>query len=116
MFQIKFSTGEVYSSEAAVSVFDAANALGIMSRAVLTCKIDGEMKELSTTEARIYKAIDNLEAVIQHNEADISTWLPLEYDLQLQYGRENVAFSPWFRQLKQELDQWTRAKISQETK
>ncbi|MBP3591591.1 MAG: threonine--tRNA ligase [Clostridia bacterium] len=48
MFQIKFSTGEVYSSEAAVSVFDAANALGIMSRAVLTCKIDGEMKELST--------------------------------------------------------------------
>ena len=48
MFEIKFSTGEVYSSEVAVSVFDAANALGIMSRAVLTCKINGEMKELST--------------------------------------------------------------------
>ncbi len=48
MFNIKFSTGEVYSSEAAVSVFDAANALGIMSRAVLTCKVNGEMKELST--------------------------------------------------------------------
>ena len=48
MFEIKFSTGEVYSSEAAVSVFDAANALGIMSRAVLTCKVNGEMKELST--------------------------------------------------------------------
>ena len=48
MFEIKFSTGEVYSSEAAVSVFDAANALGIMSRAVLTCKVNGELKELST--------------------------------------------------------------------
>ncbi len=48
MFNIKFSTGEVYASEVAVSVFDAANALGIMSRAVLTCKINGEMKELST--------------------------------------------------------------------
>ena len=48
MFEIKFSTGEVYSSEVAVSVFDAANALGIMSRAVLTCKVNGEMKELST--------------------------------------------------------------------
>lgn len=75
-----------------------------------------EMNALETPEAKIYKALDKMEAVIQHNEADISTWLPLEYDLQLQYGRENVAFSPWFRQLKQELDQWTRTKISQETK
>ncbi len=48
MFKIKFSTGEVYSSEEAVSVFDAASALGIMSRAVLTCKINGELRELST--------------------------------------------------------------------
>ena len=48
MFQIKFATGEVYSSEAAVSVFDAASALGIMSRAVLTCKVNGELRELST--------------------------------------------------------------------
>ena len=48
MFQIKFATGEVYSSEAPVSVFDAASALGIMSRAVLTCKVNGELRELST--------------------------------------------------------------------
>jgi putative hydrolase of HD superfamily len=73
-----------------------------------------EMNALETQEAKIYKALDKLEAVIQHNEADIATWLPLEYDLQLQYGRENVAFSPWFRQLKQELDQWTRDKIARE--
>lgn len=36
-----------------------------------------EMNELKTPEAKLYKALDKLEAVIQHNEADISTWLPL---------------------------------------
>ena len=54
-----------------------------------------------------------MEAVIQHNESDISTWLPLEYDLQLRYGAENVQFSPWFRELKVEIDDWTRRKIAE---
>ena len=75
-----------------------------------------EMAELETLEARIYKALDKMEAVIQHNESDISTWLPLEYDLQLRYGAENVAFSPWFRELKEEVDRWTRHKISENGK
>lgn len=72
-----------------------------------------EMKELQTQEAKIYKALDRLEAVIQHNESDISTWLPLEYDLQLTYGRENVTFSPYFQALKAEIDDWTRRKIAE---
>ncbi len=70
-----------------------------------------EMKELQTQEARIYKALDKMEAVIQHNESDIATWLPLEYDLQLRYGAENVTFHPWFQALKGEIDGWTRRKI-----
>ena len=70
-----------------------------------------EMNALQTLEAKIYKALDKMEAVIQHNEADISSWLPLEYDLQLVYGEENVQFSPWFRQLKEEVNNWTREKI-----
>ncbi len=72
-----------------------------------------EMNALETREARIYKALDKMEAVIQHNESDISTWLPLEYDLQLRYGAENVKFSPWFQSLKAEIDDWTRRKIAQ---
>ncbi len=50
------------------------------------------MKERKTTEAKLYKALDKMEVVIQHNEADISTWLPLEYDLQLTYGEKETAF------------------------
>ena len=72
-----------------------------------------EMNALETQEAKIYKALDKMEAVIQHNESDISTWLPLEYDLQLRYGAENVQFSPWFQSLKGEIDDWTRRKISE---
>ena len=75
----------------------------------------GEMRALETLEAKIYKAMDKLEAVIQHNEADIATWLPLEYDLQLTYGEENVAFSPYFRELKQAVNDCTRRKIAAES-
>ncbi len=73
-----------------------------------------EMDAMDTDEARLYKALDNLEAVIQHNESDISTWLPLEYDLQLTYGSDKVGFSPYLQVLKAELDAWTLRKIAQE--
>lgn len=73
-----------------------------------------EMSELSTKEAKLYKALDKLEAVIQHNEADISSWLPLEYDLQLTYGAEEVAFSPYLTKMKEYIDEWTREKIAKE--
>ena len=35
-----------------------------------------EMNELTTDEARLYKALDNLEAVIQHNESDTDITSP----------------------------------------
>ena len=73
-----------------------------------------EMEALETPEARLYKALDKMEAVITHNESDISTWLPLEYDLQLTYGTENVKFSPYMTELKAQIDDWTREKIRKE--
>lgn len=73
-----------------------------------------EMEEQLTAEAKLYKALDKMEAVIQHNEADISSWLPLEYDLQLNYGNKEVQFSQYLRQLKELVNQQTRQKISQE--
>ena len=47
-----------------------------------------EMEECSTDEAKLFKALDKIEALIQHNEADIDTWIPLEYELNLVYGEE----------------------------
>lgn len=70
-----------------------------------------EMKELQTKEAKTYKALDKLEAVISHNESDLSTWLPLEYDLQLTYGKENVQFSEYLKAFSERIDEWTINKI-----
>lgn len=72
-----------------------------------------EMQAMETEEAKLYKACDKLEAVIQHDEADLSTWLPLEYGLQLTYGAENVRFSPYMQSLKEEIDSRTRKKIAE---
>ena len=41
-----------------------------------------EMEAQETAESRLYHAMDKIEALIQHDEADIATWLPLEYELQ----------------------------------
>lgn len=59
-----------------------------------------EMEALETLEAKIYKALDKLEALIQHNEADLSTWIPLEYDLQMTYGTEECSFSEYMKNLR----------------
>ena len=73
-----------------------------------------EMNALESEEAKIYKALDKMEAVIQHNEADISTWLPLEYELQLHYGEKEVAFSSYMKGLKEAANEDTRKKIAHE--
>lgn len=75
-----------------------------------------EMCALKTKEAKTYKALDKLEAVIAHDEADICTWLPLEYDLQKTYGKDNVTFSPYLTELKQVIDEMTEDKIANEKK
>ena len=66
-----------------------------------------EMIALETKEARTYKALDKLEALISHNESDTDTWLPLEYDLQLTYGQDNMKFSPYFVELRKVVDAWS---------
>ena len=70
-----------------------------------------EMQALETPEAQVYKALDKLEALISHNESDLSTWLPLEYELQLTYGRDNMQANPYFIPLREAIDRWTLEKI-----
>lgn len=72
-----------------------------------------EMAARETLEAKIYKAIDNLEAVIQHNEADISTWIPHEYELNVTYGNDKVAFSEYLVKLREEIRKDTLGKIEE---
>ena len=70
-----------------------------------------EMYAQETTESRIFRALDRMEAIIQHNEADISTWLPLEYELNLTYGEKEAEFSEYMKRLKQAANEDTVRKI-----
>lgn len=72
-----------------------------------------EMDALQTPEAKLYKALDRLEAVIQHNESPISTWLPLEYDLQKTYGWEDCREHPYLHALREAVLRETLEKIAQ---
>lgn len=70
-----------------------------------------EMKRLETPEAKLFHALDKLEAVQQHNEADLSTWIPLEHSLNRTYGSEAVGFSPYLTALRAEMARDTEQKL-----
>ncbi len=72
-----------------------------------------EMAERETVEAKIYKAIDSLEALIQHNASDLSTWIPKEYELNLTYADDRVSFSEYLTELRQAIREDTLAKIEE---
>ncbi len=71
-----------------------------------------EMEEKQTIEAKIYKAIDSLEALIQHNFSDISTWSENEFILNLTYADDRVSFSQYLSALREEIRKETNHKIS----
>ena len=73
-----------------------------------------EMKAQETKEAKIYKALDKLEALIQHNESPISTWSENEYELNKTYAFNTVEFSEWLTELRKEILKDTLEKIEME--
>ena len=74
-----------------------------------------EMNERQTLEAKIYKALDSLEAVIQHNESPLDTWIEQEYRLNLTYGYDKCEFSDWLTKLRIEIREDTMRKIEAES-
>lgn len=72
-----------------------------------------EMAERKTLEAKIFKAIDSLEALIQHNISDLSTWIPKEYELNKTYADDKVEFSEYLKGLREEIRKDTLKKIGE---
>ncbi len=72
-----------------------------------------EMHAQQTPEAKVYKSLDKLEAVIQHNESPLSTWLENEYELNRTYAFDTVAFSEWLTALRREILNDTLRKIEE---
>lgn len=74
-----------------------------------------EMDAQETTEAKLYKALDKLEALIQHNESPIETWADHEYELNQTYAFDTVTFSDWLLALRKEILADTLEKIEHES-
>ena len=72
-----------------------------------------EMEKRQTPEAKIYKAIDGLEALIQHNISDLSTWIPKEYELNKTYANDKVTFSDYLMKLREEIRKDTLIKLGE---
>lgn len=70
-----------------------------------------EMDALESKTARVYKALDRMEACIQHNESPLSTWIPLEYEMNQTYGEENAACDPKLKSLRALVKQDTLEKL-----
>jgi putative hydrolase of HD superfamily len=73
-----------------------------------------EMEKQETPEAKLYKALDKLEAIIQHNESPIDTWSENEYELNKTYAYDVVEHSDWLKGLRDEILKDTLEKIEKE--
>ena len=107
-----FYKTETHEKEEAKAIKDLLSSLPNGIRDELSDLFD-EMNALETPEAKLFKSLDNLEAVVSHNEADISTWIPLEYEENLVYGQKNAEWSAWTRELREELRKDSIKKIEE---
>ena len=73
-----------------------------------------EMEAQETKEAKIYKSLDKLEALIQHNESPLDTWSENEFELNKTYAFDTVAFSDWLTELREAILEDTMEKIKRE--
>ncbi|MBI2546038.1 HD domain-containing protein [Candidatus Woesearchaeota archaeon] len=75
-----------------------------------------EYENAETLEAKLVKALDKLEVIIQHNEADISTWAPEEFEFQFTYGKKFTDFHPFLKKFREEVDMDSSKKIAEAQK
>lgn len=73
-----------------------------------------EMNMQETKEAKLYKALDKLEALIQHNESPLDTWSENEFELNRSYAFDVAAFSDWLKDLRECVLEDTLGKIEKE--
>lgn len=71
-----------------------------------------EFEERKTPEAKFAQALDKLEVLIQHNEADISTWEEKEYDFNLTYAYDKVNHSQILKKFRDLVRKDTTNKIN----
>lgn len=70
-----------------------------------------EYEKMNTPEAKLAKAIDKLEVLLQHNVADIKTWHHGDFKVNPYYKNEFFDIDPFLRILKDKVDLATMNKV-----
>ena len=65
------------------------------------------LKRKKTYEAKVANALDKLEVKIQHNEADIDTWLPIEHKMTFQVAK-HTNFDSFLSKLQKSLSKMVK--------
>jgi len=71
-----------------------------------------EFERKKTKESRFAHAIDKVEVILQHNVADIKTWLNGDFDLNPYWKDEYYNLDPFLRKFKDQVNSETMAKIA----
>lgn len=73
-----------------------------------------EYEMCQSEEAKLVKALDKLEVLIQHNESSVKTWDDREYAFNFFYGNEYCEENPLLKDLRKLVKEETRRKIKKE--
>ncbi|MGD6846530.1 HD domain-containing protein [Rossellomorea aquimaris] len=71
-----------------------------------------EFEEKATYEAKVANALDKLEAQIQHNEADLSTWLDIEHKMSFMMDK-HVGFDQTLQLFKDIIEDEAEVKLKE---
>ena len=71
------------------------------------------LRYIRSKHQRLVSNVTLLEALIQHNASDLSTWIPKEYELNKTYADDKVAFSEYLSELREEVRKDTLRKIGE---
>lgn len=72
-----------------------------------------EYNEGETKEARLAKAIDKIETIIQHNQGDNPP--DFNYVFNLKYGREYALYHPVIKSIREIIDAETQSKVKKDS-
>jgi putative hydrolases of HD superfamily len=97
-----------------VPAFETDNILTKQLKAENETKAIAEIKQMLSSVAgdEVANTLDKLEAQIQHNESDLSTWIPIE-KLRVFYKLDELGeFDPFLREFKNHIKQTSIAKLT----
>ena len=77
-------------------------------------KLFDEIEAQQTKESKLFKALDKLEALIQHNESPLDTWSENELELNKTYAFDTVSYSEWLTELRKAILRETTEKLQKQ--